>query len=470
MSFSRKGNVAAKIGGIIVIVIVSFFVLLIGWSLTINVFVPSIDYKAEVSTAEEFFDACKKVKISRREYKYVSINADIDCGGRTLFLAGASNIVIEGNGHKLYNIKVEKTEGDNIGAIYTNLGSPKSSATGNSVTFNNITIEYDINYMGNGECIGFFSSAYGNVYLKGVTFNGSVNAPAATNVGGLFGERLGYGVLQIDNVTSNVNVIGMQNVGGFIGHLDECYATQINGAVFTGNLTAIKENAGGIAGLSDNDDAYSDVPMYACVNKGKINGQSNCGGIIGQAHNISLEECVNEGEVRATKGPAGGIAGKLFCTDVGFSTNKGEVFSEASYVGGIAGIVETKNYPQYKGKNFSSNKNSGNVKGNNYVGGIFGCVNGYSMLVTKCENTGDVSGTSFVGGIIGNLKMGTGTQVTYSSNSANLICSGNYCAGIVGGLSALSYWDKLDLSKMSTNTTRGLVNGSPSTNIYNKED
>ena len=455
MSFSRK---VGLIIGIVIVSLVVFFIA--GMNLLFQVILPK-PYEIKVSTPDEFFDAIDNGATFLRWERYgdfISLENDLDFEGYEIEPQKISWVGrIEGNGYQIKNYVINASEGDNIGMF------------GVGIALYDLTIDITVNYTGNGTNIGALIGE-GEVVLRNVVINATVNAPAATNVGGVVGS-CNSSSSTTENLTCNVNVVGMENVGGFMGYYNaEWQRPVFSGITVTGEVKAIKSNAGGIFGLVETSDKKDGATICESVNKSNVSAQGSSGGIVGKGKNLTIDNCKNEGEIVSKSGSAGGIGGYLPYCDISYCINEGKVYSEAPYVGGIAGYLETNSYEAYKGKIYSSNKNSGKIEGNIYVGGLFGYAQGYKILITRNENTGDVSGSSFVGGIIGGLDAGSGTQVTYCSNNANLVCSGSYCAGIIGGIDSLRFWDEADLSNMSTNTTQGLINGNPSTLLYNEED
>ena len=90
---------------------------------------------------------------------------------------------------------------------------------------------------------------------------------------------------------------------------------------------------GGVAGY-----AYSsDGAIGNCYNTGKIQGNSEVGGIVGQATNSAVSNCYNTGEILGTGNNVGGIAGTIDGTGILANCyNTGSV-SGITYIGGVTG-------------------------------------------------------------------------------------------------------------------------------------
>lgn len=199
----------------------------------------------------------------------------------------------------------------------------------------------------------------------------------------------------------NVPVVGGNNTGVIVGEGEGIYNCHVVSGTVQGN-----ENVGGILGsvIGTNDSAPRN-----CTNSASVSGSSKVGGIAGDENSrvrVYVYDCVNYGNVTATGDCVGGVCGSLHDLYPEGCENHGEVKGN-DYVGGIAG----RGY-------VASCNNYGTVTGNNYVGGI----TGYNDA-TGCVNRGNVTGVTYVGGISGYL-------------------SGNFCTdshnyGIVKGIDSV---------------------------------
>ena len=126
------------------------------------------------------------------------------------------------------------------------------------------------------------------------------------------------------------------------------------------------------------------------MNSGKINGQTQVGGIVG-GNNGNILECTNTGIVSGTVEFTGGIVGTNGSGTITKCDNDNKV-SGKHYVGGIVGIQGVE---------------------------AFG-----SSLITKCSNQADITGEYAVGGISG--RTSASSNITLSYNLGNITAtSGN---------------------------------------------
>lgn len=152
-----------------------------------------------------------------------------------------------------------------------------------------------------------------------------------------------------------------------------------------------------------------------------VNGKtSKVGGIVGiSMSNSTITQAYTEGGQVKGNEYIGGIAGYINNNaNITESTNISKVIGE-NYVGGIAGIV-------FYGTTVQDSSNSGRISGNNYTGGIAGFS---EAQLEKVYNTAEVVGEDFVAGLIGaNYTMG---DISKSYNTGN-ITGNNNIGGIVG--------------------------------------
>ena len=186
-------------------------------------------------------------------------------------------------------------------------------------------------------------------------------------------------------------------------------------------------NAGGIVGKSDNS------TIINCISSATIEGVS-AGGIVGECHgNFVLQECINNGDIYATR-KGGGVVGVLGSdTDVAVEnlTNLGAVYSNAedASIGGVIGYV-TEYIKVQKCSNYGMVSGAILVRA---AGGIIGegyCYPpGQSTLVFEienCINMGSVDGPR-TGGLIGYLFCST--NVSASSCYVKAALEGETCVG-----------------------------------------
>ena len=247
---------------------------------------------------------------------------------------------------------------------------------------------------------------------------------------------------EVKNVTTEGNVIGRSYVGGICGTNKGTISDCNNKA----NVTSRNSMAGGIAGYCESSGKiqFSGAMTYS----GKINSNGSIGGIVGECKG-SIEgagELQNTGVIDGGMyyQSTGGIAGKLgdaaALKVTGEVRNTAEV-SGATYTGGIVGCLAPSSGDPIQIQ-AGSILNTGNVTGSyagNSIGGVIGYIPGkaeISAMTGDIRNTGAVKGPNTIGGVFGYC---TSTTVTAAGDIVNTgevagNPSGNEIGGIVGKL------------------------------------
>jgi len=178
-----------------------------------------------------------------------------------------------------------------------------------------------------------------------------------------------------------------------------------------------------------------------CINRGKIAGVYQTGGIVGNYdssyNNVKLTSCVNYGIVKGSQNYTGGIIGGAFSsnnsTDVIIDNckNYGDISSDGTWCGGIAGRIMSHKIEKCS--------NYGNVcltaESTGYgVAGILGRGDSkqHDIYVSECYNEGHIwldntkNNSTQVAGIIANADMGTNTEykvyITNCYNKGEITC------------------------------------------------
>lgn len=250
-----------------------------------------------------------------------------------------------------------------------------------------------------------------------------------------------------------------------------------------GNYSA----TGGVVGI-----AMSGTSVVNCVNKAKVIGPCNLGGVVGIAHNygsapVEIVDCRNEGALSCTYGNMGGVLGRIQiqtdsypavtvsgcentadltytsndrarfggivaylrvnagvviikdCRNTGdlTGTNTNKTESNFPNVGGIAGRAEVVTNAN-SALQISNCFVSGTIESNKFAGGIVGYIirsnacNTYASFVENCTVTGSVTGGTYAGGIVGYA------QGDYKGDETptvvrNCLVTAPVAAGAVGG-------------------------------------
>ena len=227
-------------------------------------------------------------------------------------------------------------------------------------------------------------------------------------VGGIVGEN--GATVKLDSTdpearfTFSGSVSGSRYVGGMLGSNGEAGgANKGDGQPISqlrneATVTALKGNAGGIAGKAVKD-------ISSCENTGTISAtkSGDAGGIVAENGNL-IQDCVNTGLVNSANGECGGIA----------SVNSGRI---------VNCTVKGETEPLV----LSGLSNAGGMVGMNQ-----GQIQGGTVENLKISNT-EQSGASYVGGAAGmNSSPATVSDTQVRNCEISVYTSGSYAGGIAG--------------------------------------
>lgn len=286
----------------------------------------------------------------------INIFADIDMSAAGNW-AGihfiSSDEVLEGNGHRVLNWKVEYGEGFGY-----NYGTNYGFVCNNSGVIRNLIIGEGCTFSG------------GNM---GTTEEGTVCGH--NNYSGIISNCISYASVKVD-----------VNFGGICGYnqgvIEEC-----------SNYSNI-QSGGSVGGIvCANGKLAKKGAISHCFNYGTIESGVCAGGISSSSDASSIVECVNEGSFVLVKGDytsAGGICGDATGTygsnNISGCVNKAKV-SSPYYAGGIVGTCASSE--------IMNCQNSGDVSGAlKITGGICGIISGSSSSISGNTNKGTVNGVA----------------------------------------------------------------------------
>lgn len=331
---------------------------------------------------------------------------------------------------------------------------------GNVVTNcrNTVTIEYT----GNGNYVGGIAGYVCDLPENAVMENNHNHAPikGANYVGGLFGsiysQTDSHHTLTMSNSSNDSEISGKDSVGGLIGelYLDNTWTSAFNdNNSYTAQLSELTNTGavngnlyvGGIIGdgVTDSRTSY----LKDSQSSGSIVGKAYVGCIAGNLDLIALDNCSNEGSS---------------LTATGYTTGYNNDSIKYACVGGYVGwgyIVNNCTNTvaiDYKG-------------GGKYVGGIAGCLSGFTLEETTMENLqnkADITGASYTGGLIGEIKITQNvTELKFTfldfSNEGN-VSGTDYVGGLIGQLyldDDNQYSDNIYEAKMDTLSNTGKITG-----------
>ena len=197
----------------------------------------------EISTKEEL-----RAIQNNQDKKYV-LTQDIDLAGENWSPLSVSNVKLDGQNHKIANLKIEATdETENAWGLFRTY----------SGIIENLTLE--------------------DVDIDLTKFNPDADAGTIDGVGAFIGLSDGV-VIKNCKVTGTIDST-LRNIGGFVGHTNPNSILVTRNCVNEANITATtSHNVGGIVGC-----AKGPVKSYSDENKGTITTASySAGGIIGHS-------------------------------------------------------------------------------------------------------------------------------------------------------------------------------------------
>lgn len=231
----------------------------------------------------------------------------------------------------------------------------------------------------------------------------------------------------IFNIPYTINT--SNNLIGLFGYIENATIENlgVSGNFIIENETIKDIDIGGIVASSQNSNISN------CFNKFNYDfynnsvNNLNIGGIAGKNTDTTISNCYNYANIKSQSSNIGGIIGLDSSDSKSYNNyNYGYILGNNSNLGGITGKSKTSNYSY----------NLGIIKGNGYVGGIIGYLDGN---ISNNNNYGYIfiensSSDSYIGGIVGysngNIEQSNNYITINATNNKKL-----YIGGIVGGLS-----------------------------------
>lgn len=384
-------------------------------------------------------------KFNGRDNTIVGLDVDNDSAG--LFSVIGTAIVDEkeqvGEVSNL-NIYSSSFKGGTVGAVAgINKGTIDNVTTFGNRVNSDKTVNADQIAGTNPGVSGSISSAGGIAGINnGTISNANVNDAVATTVaktgtgtsyaGGIAGVNTATGNNQakIDNSVANSDVTsteGAHALGGIVAInsgnavLDTVRNLGIVNGTYSVGGNIISDNVGGIAGI--NKDGAQITKAY---NVAQVSGGDNVGGIVGKGTVGNLQEVVSAGDIISSGTNVGGIIGNSETMVIKSGRNTGEVTGNEN-VGGIVGVNGSKSQ-----MNNIINDANATIKGVNNVGGLAG-INAGKIVASDMGlvNDGRVYGQTNVGGITG---VNTGTIENTNSNITLYVADKRLDAKYFGGV------------------------------------
>lgn len=384
-------------------------------------------------------------KFNGRDNTIVGLDVDNDSAG--LFSVIGTAIVDEkeqvGEVSNL-NIYSSSFKGGTVGAVAgINKGTIDNVTTFGNRVNSDKTVNADQIAGTNPGVSGSISSAGGIAGINnGTISNANVNDAVATTVaktgtgtsyaGGIAGVNTATGNNQakIDNSVANSDVTsteGAHALGGIVAInsgnavLDTVRNLGIVNGTYSVGGNIISDNVGGIAGINK-----AGAQITKAYNVAQVSGGDNVGGIVGKGTVGNLQEVVSAGDIISSGTNVGGIIGNSETMVIKSGRNTGEVTGNEN-VGGIVGVNGSQSH-----MNNIINDANATIKGVNNVGGLAG-INAGKIVASDMGlvNDGRVYGQTNVGGITG---VNTGTIENTNSNITLYVANENYDAKYFGGV------------------------------------
>ncbi|WP_269750989.1 MBG domain-containing protein, partial [Mesorhizobium comanense] len=261
--------------------------------------------------------------------------------------------------------------------------------------------------------IGFATAAT----IQNITLTGG-SVTGRDHVGALLGGNRGFDSnytfipINLANLSASTAVSGRDFVGGLAGSIEAGY---VSGVSASGAVRG-RDYVGGLGGYMSSNSGYvtTGSTSVAASASGAVSGRDNVGGLFGYFFSGFYGTSFATGTVTATGNNVGGLIGQ----------GKGQVGGNAT-----DNLYAT-----------------GAVTGNNYVGGLMGFANSFTL--TRSYATGAVTGNTAVGGLVGSNDSGSAIDMSFAT-------------GVVRGVNQVGGLAGRNLSIIGM--TQGVVNGTYAT-------
>ena len=359
-------------------------------------------------------------------------------------------------------------KGSYIGGLGGYLSGPVLSCTNNaSVTASKSSYVGGVvgYWYKNGTDTFYSVKNYGAV--KGVDYTGGI-------AGEIYMQVYNSASTTLNAFENHAAIVGGKYTGGVFGYL-HADAYHYSDSVFCVSMTGFQNSGsvkgtsyvGGIIGFGETD--HSDSSVSDSASSGAIEAEYYVGGLAGYLSVIRLTSCSNEGTTVTATGYF--VENSIYYTYLGGYVGRGYAVSgcsngsaisyalKGSNVGGIAGyatgsIVSCTNTASIDAPRcdnvgglcggvavgsvtFEHNTNAGEVKGSNYVGGLFGyfkaqTYDSSTITLNDFKNGASVNGAQYTAGVIGYF---SADAYHYNDSTLRLNATGLYNSGSVTGSS-----------------------------------
>lgn len=335
------------------------------------------------------------------------------------------NFILEGNGHRIFNLKLNFTlEGSGL----------FPTATYRSLTIRHLTVETDATF-GAEKCGVLFGSIPSNAketLLEDVTIKGTISS-SSSKCGAFIGSYDNSADASTNTLTINGCAMEAQigagtiQIGGYVGLLGGTGAVSFTDCSVDAQITAGDNRIGGYVGVLN---GTGEVSFTDCTSAGSMTGSGGkwFSGFVSAIYNtcnVTFTDCTNEMNLTGAAKNGGFIGGYSYANattpTVTFRrcVNRGSVTGTGSYQGGFVGEVGNNKSASAYQLSFYACTNFGSITGADQAGGMVGIAadKNLDVLFSDCVNAGTVTGTSegtkYSGGYIGRVYDGA-KSLTYT--------------------------------------------------------
>ncbi len=416
----------------------------------------------QIKTTADWNSFAQYITESQNQFegKYVKVMNDIDFSGVTLIPMGYDAITsfgatMLGNNKTISGINFTGTA--TYQGVFLNMNAASS--------IHDLTLKGKAT-SAKGYVGGFAGRTSGSFYNCHNQMR--VEATAAGSAG--FAAQV-EGDVKFVNCTNDTSVVNTKGVvGGFVANTTGTSSTKFINCQNNGNITnnGSGKNVAGFVAQGYN------IEMRNCVNTGEINA-SKCTAVAGfvgyiqGADTLKLISCHNDGEVLGASSGAGLVGSPNtsytavhtpYYIDSCYNTANIETLTKATYsTAGLVALITPNTV-------IKNSYNTGNILSTQavYTGGLWGAdfdptSTDDAIYVNNCYNTGDVAGVNYAGGIAGSVPAYTYITDCYNTGaiSANL-GGGGIAGGIMGnGVELLRCWNSGQVT--TTANGAGGING-----------
>ena len=288
--------------------------------------------------------------------EYFKIDGDIDLNNKNWKPIEEFSGVLDGNGHTIYNLRVERDNVEYRGLI--------GNLSGGTVK---------------------------NLTLRGVTINGS-------NAGAVAGHMTKTATISNCSVVlTEGSVLRGSYVGGVVGSLSKYLTSDINTVEYCTvesldkNVSINGNHVGGIVGHMSGDANYHTGVVTNCSVDCDIVGEDCVGGIVGYARNmLTIENCEYDGHISGANA-VGGICGNAYPAVLIIGCKVEADIEGDDKVGGISG--------EFSSSHVIACYSHGTMRASasaNHVGGIIGGATYPSGSATLCYSAMTCSHSNYL--------------------------------------------------------------------------